>query len=54
MSIIKNCHKKAKEILEENMNKLHELAQYLLERETITGDEFMEVLEGKATEPQQA
>ena len=54
LSIIKNCHKKAKEILEENMNKLHELAQYLLERETITGDEFMEVLEGKATEPQQA
>lgn len=54
LGIIKNCHKKAKEILEENMNKLHELAQYLLERETITGDEFMEVLEGKATEPQQA
>ena len=30
--------------MKEHMDKLHELAQYLLEKETITGDEFLEVL----------
>ena len=30
--------------LKENMDKLHELADYLLEKETITGEEFMEIL----------
>ncbi|MCC0671261.1 MULTISPECIES: ATP-dependent zinc metalloprotease FtsH [unclassified Clostridioides] len=42
--IVKTCHKKAIEILENNIDKLHELAEYLLEKETITGDEFMEIL----------
>ncbi|EQF24877.1 ATP-dependent metallopeptidase HflB family protein [Clostridioides difficile CD160] len=42
--IIKTCHKNATEILENNIEKLHELAEYLLEKETITGDEFMEIL----------
>lgn len=40
--IVKACHKNAIEILENNIDKLHELANYLLEKETITGDEFME------------
>lgn len=44
LKIIKACHQKAREILEENKDKLHELTKYLLERETITGDEFMAVL----------
>ncbi|WP_131022791.1 ATP-dependent zinc metalloprotease FtsH, partial [Clostridioides difficile] len=39
--IVKACHKNAIEILENNIDKLHELANYLLEKETITGDEFM-------------
>lgn len=47
LSIIKDCHQKAYEILEANIDKLHELAAYLLEKETITGDEFMMILEGK-------
>lgn len=44
LSIIKSAHKKAFEILKENIEKLHELARYLLEKETITGEEFMAVL----------
>ncbi len=44
IAIIKKCHEKAIEILKENMDKLHELAGYLLEKETITGEEFMKIL----------
>jgi cell division protease FtsH len=44
LKIIKSCHKKAIEILEGNKDKLHELTKYLLEKETITGEEFMEIL----------
>lgn len=43
-SIIRKCHETAIEILENNINKLHELAAFLLEKETITGDEFMDIL----------
>jgi len=44
LKIIKKSHKRAKDILEENKAKLHELAKYLLEKETITGEEFMAIL----------
>jgi cell division protease FtsH len=47
LTVIKNCHQKAIEILENNKEKLHELTKYLLERETISGEEFMDVLSGK-------
>ncbi len=43
-SIVKQSHEKAVRILSENIEKLHELAHFLLERETITGEEFMEIL----------
>lgn len=43
-SIIRKCHETAIEILKNNINKLHELAAFLLEKETITGDEFMDIL----------
>ena len=43
-SIITECHDKARNILEENKEKLIELSKYLLEKETITGVEFMEIL----------
>lgn len=42
--IVKNAHKKAYKIIEENEEKLHSLASYLLEKETITGEEFMNIL----------
>ena len=45
---IKEAHQKAREILEENKEKLHELAAFLLERETITGEEFMRLLNSEA------
>lgn len=45
--IVKTQHQKAIRILEENKAKLHEIAKYLYEHETITGEEFMKILEGK-------
>ena len=44
IALVKKAHDKAVEILRGNMSKLNELAQYLLERESITGEEFMEIL----------
>ena len=44
LKTIKTCHQKAIEILEENKEKLHELTKYLVEKETITGEEFMGIL----------
>lgn len=44
--IVKKAHQKALNILSENIDKLHELAHFLLEKETISGAEFMEILEG--------
>ena len=45
LELIKEAHNKARAILEADMDKLHELAAYLLEKETITGEEFMQILE---------
>ena len=45
VEIIRTAHEKAIGILKDNMDKLHELAKYLLEKETITGDEFMAILD---------
>jgi len=45
--IIADCYETAKKLLSENMDKLHELAKYLLEKETITGEEFMAILTKK-------
>jgi cell division protease FtsH len=44
MNIIKSAREKANRILKENEDKLHELAEYLLEKETITGEEFLNIL----------
>lgn len=44
VDLVKRQHKKADKILEENREKLDELADYLYERETITGEEFMKIL----------
>ena len=45
LDIIKKAHEKAINILKENTDKLHQLSRYLIERETITGEEFMRILE---------
>ncbi|MFQ6805967.1 MAG: ATP-dependent zinc metalloprotease FtsH [Lachnospiraceae bacterium] len=45
VELVKRQHAKAMQILQENRQKLDELAQYLYEKETITGEEFMEILE---------
>jgi cell division protease FtsH len=42
--IIRKSHQKAQQILKDNIDKLHELSAFLLERETITGEEFMAIL----------
>ena len=44
VELVKKDHEKAKDILTENRKKLDELAQFLYEKETITGDEFMTIL----------
>lgn len=44
LGIIKLCHERAKNILKENIAKLHELTKELLEKETMTGEEFMKIL----------
>ena len=45
IALIRQQYEKATKILTENMAKLHELAKYLYENETITGEEFMNILE---------
>lgn len=45
VEVVKTQHKKALDILNENKDKLHELANFLYEKETITGEEFMRILE---------
>lgn len=44
VQMVKEQHQKAKKILEDNIMKLHEIAKFLYEHETITGEEFMEIL----------
>ncbi len=48
VALVKKQHEKAKNILLNNRSKLDELANYLYEKETITGDEFMNILKGGA------
>ena len=45
--LIRGAYEKATSILKDNEEKLHELAAYLLERETITGEQFMAILDKK-------
>ena len=47
MEIIRDAHKRATAILKADESKLHELAAFLLEKETITGEEFMAILNNK-------
>ncbi|MGN0400169.1 MAG: ATP-dependent zinc metalloprotease FtsH [Blautia sp.] len=49
VELVKQQHEKAYKILEDNIGKLHELAKFLYENETITGEEFMKIL----AEPEQ-
>lgn len=44
IELVKNQHEKAKKILSDNRRKLDQLAKYLYEKETITGEEFMKML----------
>ena len=44
VELVKKQHEKASQILRDNKDKLEELAKYLYEKETITGEEFMQIL----------
>lgn len=44
IEVVKTQYSKAMNLLQENVGKLHELSKYLYEKETITGEEFMEIL----------
>ena len=48
IQVVKEAHEKAYAILKENQDQLHKLAAYLLEKETITGEEFMNILKSDA------
>lgn len=50
VELVRKEHEKAKQILTENRDKLDELASFLYEKETITGEEFMEILNKKQRE----
>ena len=50
VKIIRQCHQEAKELLEANREMLDAVAQYLLKKETITGQEMMAILEGRDPE----
>ena len=45
VEVVKTEHDKARKLISENIRKLHEIAKFLYEKETITGEEFMEVLD---------
>ena len=47
VNIVETQHDKAKKLLEDNIMKLHEISKYLYENETITGEEFMQILSKK-------
>lgn len=47
VDLVRAQHEKAYQILKDNIQKLHELAKYLYENETITGEEFMKILNQK-------
>ena len=47
VAIVKEQHEKAKKLLTEHSSKLHEIAKFLYEKETITGEEFMEILDAE-------
>ena len=44
LSVIKDAHEKAKRIISENIDIMHKAASFLIEKETITGDEFMNII----------
>ncbi len=50
VELVKRQHEKAFNLLKDNKNKLDEIAKYLYEKETITGEEFMAILNGKSDE----
>ncbi len=47
VEVVKAQHEKARNLLSENLPKLHEIAKFLYEKETITGEEFMKILEAE-------
>ncbi len=50
--IIREGHRRAREVLEAEVEKLHCLAEYLLEKETISGEEFLSVLNNGKNQPE--
>ena len=51
VSLVKKQQDKAYKILEDNITKLHEITKFLYEKETISGEEFMEILNRKEVDP---
>jgi cell division protease FtsH len=43
VKVLKDCYEKAMNLLKDNLTALHEIAEFLIDKETITGDQFMEI-----------
>ena len=54
VELVKRQYAKAEKLISDNMSKLHELAKFLYEQETITGEEFMKILEAPIAMPESA
>ncbi len=52
IELVKRQYAKAEKLISDNMSKLHELAKFLYEQETITGEEFMRILESPIAMPE--
>lgn len=50
LNVIREAHEKARRIITENMEIMHRAASFLIEKETITGDEFMKIVNDKTDE----
>lgn len=50
VEVVREQHGKARKIIQENIGKLHELAKHLYDQETITGEEFMSILDSREVE----
>ncbi|MCI8599004.1 MAG: ATP-dependent zinc metalloprotease FtsH [Lachnospiraceae bacterium] len=47
IQVVKEQHEKARKLLSDNLSKLHEIAKFLYDKETISGEEFMEILDAE-------
>ncbi len=53
ISVLKEAHSKAEKLLSENMEALHKITEFLIDKETITGEQFMSILDSIRNKPEE-